>query len=107
MHAGWMALRTLSSDQSVKNVKLRPGTLKRIFSYANPYKSTFLLFLFCLIADALLTIATPLLLRELIDQGVIPKDRSAVTTMAIAVAVLAIFSAVINIVIRWISAKIG
>ena len=107
MHAGWMALRTLSSDQSVKNVKLRPGTLKRIFSYANPYKSTFLLFLFCLIADALLTIATPLLLRELIDQGVIPKDRSVVTTMAIAVAVLAIFSAVINIVIRRISAKIG
>jgi ATP-binding cassette subfamily B protein len=107
MHAGWMALRTLSSDQSVKNVKLRPGTLKRIFTYAIPYKSTFLLFLFCLIADAVLTVATPLLLRELIDQGVIPKDRTVVTTMAIAVAVLAILTAVINIVVRWISAKIG
>lgn len=107
MHAGWMALRTLSSDQSVKNVKLRPGTLKRIFAYAIPYKSTFLLFLFCLIADAILTVATPLLLRELIDKGVIPKDRSIVTTMAIAVAVLAILTAVVNIVVRWISAKIG
>ena len=102
-----MALRTLSSDQSVKNVKLRPGTLKRIFTYAIPYKSTFILFLFCLIADAVLTVATPLLLRELIDQGVIPKDRAVVTTMAIAVAVLAILTAVINIVVRWISAKIG
>jgi len=107
MHAGWMALRTLSSDQSVKNAKLRPGTLKRIFTYAIPYKSTFLLFLLCLIADAVLTVATPLLLRELIDQGVIPKDRAVVTTMAIAVAVLAILTAVINIVVRWISAKIG
>ena len=107
MHAGWMALRTLSSDQSVKNVKLRPGTLKRIFSDAVPYKSTFVLFLFCLVADAVLTVATPLLLRELIDQGVIPKDRTVVTTMAIAVAVLAILTAAINIVIRWISAKIG
>ena len=102
-----MALRTLSSDQSVKNAKLRPGTLKRIFTYAIPYKSTFVLFLFCLIADAVLTVATPLLLRELIDQGVIPKDRTVVTTMAIAVAVLAILTAVINIVVRWISAKIG
>ena len=102
-----MALRTLSSDQSVKNVKLRPGTLKRIFTYAIPYKSTFILFLFCLIADAVLTVATPLLLRELIDQGVIPKDRAVVTTMAIAVAILAILTAVINIVVRWISAKIG
>jgi ATP-binding cassette subfamily B protein len=107
MHAGWMALRTLSSDQSVKNAKLRPGTLKRIFAYAIPYKSTFVLFLFCLIVDAVLTVATPLLLRELIDQGVIPKDRAVVTTMAIAVAVLAILTAVVNIVIRWISAKIG
>lgn len=107
MHAGWMALRTLSSDQSVKHVKLKPGTLKRIFSYATPYKSVFALFLVCLVVDAVLTIATPLLLRELIDNGVIPKDRSIVTTMAIAVAVLAIVSAVVNIVVRWISAKIG
>lgn len=107
MHAGWMALRTLSSDQSVKSAKLKPGTLKRIFAYAIPYKSTFLLFLFCLIADAFLTIATPLLLRELIDNGVIPKDRTVVTTMAIAVAVLAILTAAVNIVVRWISAKIG
>jgi ATP-binding cassette subfamily B protein len=107
MHAGWMALRTLSSDQSVKSAKLKPGTLKRIFAYAIPYKSTFLLFLFCLIADAFLTIATPLLLRELIDNGVIPKDRVVVTTMAIAVAVLAILTAAVNIVVRWISAKIG
>ena len=107
MHAGWMALRTLSSDQSVKSAKLKPGTLKRIFAYAIPYKSTFVLFLFCLVADAFLTIATPLLLRELIDKGVIPKDRSLVTLMAIAVAVLAILTAAVNIVVRWISSKIG
>ena len=107
MHAGWMALRTLSSDQSVKHAKLKPGTLKRIFAYAIPYKSVFALFLICLIADAILTIATPLLLRELIDNGVIPKDRGVVTTMAVAVALLAIASAAVNIVVRWISAKIG
>ena len=107
MHAGWMALRTLSSDQSVKNAKLKPGTLKRIFAYAIPYKSVFALFLICLIADTVLTVATPLLLRELIDNGVIPKDRSIVTTMAVAVALLAIASALVNIVVRWISAKIG
>ena len=107
MHAGWMALRTLSSDQSVKHAKLKPGTLKRIFAYAIPYKSVFALFLVCLVLDAVLTIATPLLLRELIDKGVIPKDRGVVTTMAVAVALLAIASALVNILVRWISAKIG
>jgi ATP-binding cassette subfamily B protein len=107
MQAGWMALRTLSSDQSVKNAKLRPGTLKRIFAYSIPYRRTFILFFCCLIIDSVLTVATPLLLRELIDEGVIPKDRLVVTQMAIAVAVLAIITAFVNIVVRWISAKIG
>jgi ATP-binding cassette subfamily B protein len=107
MQAGWMALRTLSSDQSVKNAKLRPGTLKRIFAYAIPYRPTFILFFICLIVDSVLTISAPLLLRELIDKGVIPKDREVVTKMAIAVAILSILTAVVNIVVRWISAKIG
>ena len=107
MQAGWMTLRTLSSDQSVKNAKLRPGTLKRIFAYSIPYRRTFILFFFCLIVDSVLTVATPLLLRELIDNGVIPRDREVVTKMAIAVAILAIVTAIVNIVTRWISAKIG
>ena len=107
MHAGWMALRTLSSDQSVKGAKLKPGTLKRIASYAVPYKSIFVIYFFALIIDAVLTVATPLLLKELVDKGVIPKDGALVTRMAVAVGVLAVASALINILVRWISSRIG
>ena len=107
MHAGWMALRTLSSDQSVKSAKLKPGTLKRIASYAIPYKSIFVIYFFALIIDAVLTVATPLLLKELVDKGVIPKDGALVTRMAVAVGVLAVASALINILVRWISSRIG
>ena len=107
MHAGWMALRTLSSDQSVKSAKLKPGTLKRIASYAIPYRSIFVIYFFALIIDAVLTVATPLLLKELVDKGVIPKDGSLVTRMAVAVGVLAVASALINILVRWISSRIG
>lgn len=102
-----MALRTLSSDQSVKSAKLKPGTLKRIASYAVPYKSIFVIYFFALIIDAVLTVATPLLLKELVDKGVIPKDGSLVTRMAVAVGVLAVASALINILVRWISSRIG
>lgn len=107
MHAGWMALRTLSSDQSVKSAKLKPGTLRRIAKYAKPYKSIFIIYFFALIFDAVLTVATPLLLKELVDKGVIPKDGALVTKMAIGVAILAVVSALINILVRWISARIG
>ena len=107
MHAGWMALRTLSSDQSVKDAKLKPGTLKRIASYAYPYRSKFILFFFALILDAVLTIATPLLLKRLIDEGVIPKNGALVTQLALLVGLIAIAYALINICIRWYSSIIG
>jgi ATP-binding cassette, subfamily B, bacterial len=107
MHASWMALRTLGSDQSVKNAKLKPGTLKRIAGYATPYKAIFVIFFLALILDAVLTVATPLLLKELVDKGVVPKDGALVTRLAIIVGLLAIVTAAINVVVRWISSKIG
>lgn len=107
MQAGWMALRTLSSDQSVKNAKLKPGTLKRIIKYAKPYKSKFALFFVALILDSLLTVATPLLLKRLIDQGVIPKNGALVTELALLVGLIAVAYAAVNIFIRWYSAIIG
>lgn len=107
MHAGWMALRTLSSDQSVKDVKLKPGTLKRIFKYAIPYRAQFAIFFIALILDALLTVATPLLLKRLIDDGVIPKNGGLVTQLALLVAAIAIAYALVNVVMRWYSSRIG
>ena len=102
-----MALRTLSSDQSVKDAKLKPGTLKRISSYAYPYRSKFILFFFALILDAILTVATPLILKRLIDEGVIPKNSALVTQLALLVGLIAIGYALVNIFIRWYSAIIG
>ena len=107
MHAGWMAMRALTSDQSVKDVKLKPGTLRRIIKYAVPYRFIFALFFVALVVDALLTIATPLLLKRLIDDGVIPKNGSLVTKLALLVGLIAILSAAFNIVIRWWSSRIG
>ena len=107
MHAGWMAMRNLASDQSVKDAKLKPGTLKRILRYAIPYKSIFFLFFLVLIADAFLTVATPLFLKRLIDDAVIPKNGPLVTKLALVVGVIAILSALSNILIRWWSSRIG
>lgn len=107
MHAGWMAMRALTSDQSVKDAKLKPGTLKRILKYAIPYRTIFVFFFLALVVDAVLTIATPLLLKRLIDDAVIPKNGALVTQLALLVGLIAILSALFNIVIRWWSSRIG
>lgn len=107
MQAPWMMYRSMTQDQSVKEIKLKPGTLKRIISFAKPYKKSVLFFLITVIIDAVLVITTPLLLSRLIDDGVIPKNDSLVTLIALAIAGLAIFDAVMNIVGRWFSSQIG
>ena len=107
MHSTWMSFRSLTADQSVKNQKLRPGTLKRIASFAVPYKASLTLFLITVIVDAFLIVATPLLLRRLIDEGVIPKNTELVTNLAIAVGVIAVADALFSMAGRWFSSRIG
>ena len=107
MHSTWMSFRSLTQDQSVKNQKLKPGTLKRIAAFALPYKLSLSLFLVTVVVDAFLIVATPLLLRKLIDDGVIPKNSEIVTELAIAVGVIALLDALFSMIGRWFSARIG
>jgi ATP-binding cassette subfamily B protein len=106
-HQIWMTMRSMTADPSLKSQKLKSGTLKRIFTYAKPYKKYITLFLVTVVIDAVLIVSTPLLLRRLIDQGVIPKNGALVTELALIVAGLAVLDAIFNIVGRWFSARIG
>ncbi|MEN9305743.1 MAG: hypothetical protein RLY76_1011 [Actinomycetota bacterium] len=106
-HAMWMSFRTLTQDQSVKDQKLKPGTVRRIASYALPYKRHLALFLITVIIDALLVVTTPLLLKRLIDDGVIPGNSQLVTQLALLVALIAISDAIFSMIGRWFSARIG
>ena len=107
MHSTWMSFRSLTQDSSVKNQKLKPGTLKRIAEFAIPYKVSLTFFLITVVIDAFLIVATPLLLRKLIDDGVIPKNTELVTKLALAVGVIALLDALFSMIGRWFSARIG
>jgi ATP-binding cassette, subfamily B, bacterial len=106
-HAVWMTFRSMTADPSVKSQKLKPGTVKRIFSYGKPYQRQISIFLVTVVIEALLIISTPLLLRELIDKGVIPQNGKLVTQLALLVGLLAVVDAAFNIFGRWYSARIG
>lgn len=97
----------MSSDQSVKHQKLKAGTLKRIFSFALPYRKFLTIFIFTVVIDAILVVATPLLLRSLVDEGVIPGRPDVVTRYALIVAALAIADAGFSMLGRWFSSRIG
>jgi ATP-binding cassette subfamily B protein len=97
----------MTADPAVKDQKLKPGTIKRIFAFAQPYRLYLSIFLFTVVIDAFLVVATPLLLRQLIDDGVIPKNADLITRLAVIVGLLAIADAIMSIIGRWFSARIG
>lgn len=94
-------------DPSVTRRSLRPGTVRRIASYARPYRRLLAAFLVATSADALITVVNPLLLRELIDRGIVARDVAAVVVIASMVAGVAVLDAALGFVIRWMSARIG
>ena len=106
-HGMWMSLRSLTADQSVKDKKLKAGTVRRIAGYAAPYRTSLIFFLITVIVDAILVITSPLLLKELIDKGVIPGDARLVTKLAILVGLVAIADSIFSIIGRWFSSRIG
>jgi ATP-binding cassette subfamily B protein len=97
----------MTADPSVKEQKLKAGTVKRIFAFAKPYQMYLSIFLFTVVIDAFLVVATPLILRKLIDDGVIPKNGQLITQLAFIVGLLAVADAFMSIVGRWFSARIG
>ena len=100
-------MRSFRHDPSVTHQKLKPGTVRRIIGYARPYKLYLSLFLAATVLDALITVVNPLLLRVIIDKGILGHREAIVVGVAAAVAGVAVFDASLGFVTRWYSARIG
>jgi ATP-binding cassette, subfamily B, bacterial len=105
--ANMVVMRGFRMDPSITRQKLKPGTIRRIAAYARPYRVHLAIFLLATAVDAAITVVNPLLLREIIDHGILARNEQVVIMVAVAVAAVAIFDAVLGFVIRWFSARIG
>ena len=100
-------MRSFRQDPTVTKQKLKPGTVRRIVGYAKPYKLYLALFGVATILDSLITVVNPLLLRVIIDRGILGHREAIVVGIAVAVALVAVLDAFLGLVIRWYSARIG
>jgi len=100
-------LRSFARDQTITKHKIAPGTIKRIFKFASPYKKLLIFFLVIVILDAIISVANPLILREIIDKGILGHDSKIIIYLALLVAGLALIDAFFEFFSRLTSAKIG
>jgi ATP-binding cassette, subfamily B, bacterial len=105
--AGWGTLHSLRRDQSVKDVKIKPGTFRRILGFVGPYKAFLTGFLVLVVIDAVIGVANPLIYREIINHGILGHNASLIIGLAALVAGLAIVDGGLSLVQRYLSSRIG
>ena len=102
----WQIYQSMTRDPSQVS-RVGWPVVKRILGYARPYRVLVIAFLVTLVFASLLTVAQPLVFRQIVDNGIAQGNAALVTSLAILVAVLALLDAGINLVGRWYSARIG
>ena len=101
------AMRAMRTDPSVVDQKLTRRTLRRVLAFARPHRQLIAGFLFFVVVDASLVVATPLLVKHLLDDGVLKGDGQVVTLTAVAMALVALLDAALGVGSGYLSSRIG
>src|SRR4051794_22755675 len=96
-----------SDPRAIEGVQVRQDLTRRVWGFARPYRRMLLLFLVVLIAEALLAITPPQLIREIVDGALKTGDRERLTVLAALMGLAALLGAALTLVERWMSARIG
>jgi ATP-binding cassette subfamily B protein len=96
-----------SRDKSVRARDIDRAVVRRVLRYIRPYRASMVWFVLAVIGGSIATVVPSLLLRSLLDHAIPQKDRALVATLALAAVGLALANAVLSIVQRWYSARIG
>ncbi|GAA1356519.1 ABC transporter ATP-binding protein [Arthrobacter koreensis] len=104
--AAWSSLYKISTAKGTDN-KISRETLRRILSFASPYRRQLFGFLALSTAGAFLAVATPVLAGEVVNAIVAGTSVETVVWLAVLIAVVAIADAGVSLATRWFSSRIG
>src|SRR5215218_4263867 len=94
--------------EALKGKRVDRATLRRIWTFARPYRSKLTLYLAVIIAIAIVGVVPPLVYKELVDQASSNGgDLSTVDALGVLAVTLALASGGLNLVNRWLGSWIG
>jgi ATP-binding cassette subfamily B protein len=100
-------MHSMRTDRSVLEKTLPKGTGRRVLKFALPYKRELSIFLAVIVVDALIAVATPVLAGRVINTITAHGQVHTVVRIALLIAGLAVFDAVLSFAQRWYSSRIG
>ncbi len=94
-------------DDAITRQRIRPGTVRRILPYALRHRGHLALLMLATTFDALAVASGPLVLKAVIDDGIVPGRPAVVAGLSAAVAALALVDALAVYVQTRSSGRIG
>jgi ABC-type multidrug transport system fused ATPase/permease subunit len=102
----WMSLyNTMHATEDRRPFSV--AALRRIGRFARPHRRLLGWFLLLSVVTAVLAVATPVLAGRVVDGIVERSSLRVVVLLAVLIAVIAVAEAVLGLVARWLSARIG
>ncbi len=101
----WMALHSAMQDEPKRT--FNRAILGRIWTFARPHRRALFAFVLLSVGAAVLTVATPVLAGQVVDAIVEKRDAGTVVALAGLIALIAVLDAVVGVVGRWMSSRIG
>ena len=74
-----------------------------MLGFARPHRRLISVFLVLTVIDAGMVVVTPLLVQRIVDDGITPATTGLVTWLALAMAAIAVFSALLTVGEGWLS----
>ncbi|HUZ10891.1 MAG TPA: ABC transporter ATP-binding protein [Acidimicrobiales bacterium] len=104
---GWAGMRSFRQDRSVLHHRIKKGTTRRMVRFAFPYRRILALFLPVVVLGAAVGAVNPLILRAIIDKGILGHRSGLVVALAALAAGLAVVDAALSLFERRTSAIVG
>jgi ATP-binding cassette subfamily B protein len=93
--------------EAVRGKHLQRGALRRVWRFARPYRWSIAGFLASILAAALVALVPPFVFRAILDDAIPEGNRGLIWALAGVAVAAALADAVLAIVQRWYSARIG
>jgi ATP-binding cassette subfamily B protein len=98
----------IPGDKSaIAGTKVNRSSIRRVVVFARPYSSSIVGFLISILVSAAIALVPPLLFRTIVDTAIPAGDKRRIVILTIILVVVAMGDAILSIVQRWYSSRIG
>jgi len=103
--SGWWTY--IRNDPATSKPKVNRALLRRVASYARPYRGRIALMLLTIIGISTLSAIPPLLFRNLVDVAIPSKDLARLNWLALGMIAVPLASGLIGVLQRYLGSQIG